>query len=297
MVAVRRLALLALCCLACGALPAHAQALSLAYKNGDTYKYKFDTASKQTMVAGGLNLPTDVEMTADETVTVKAVDSAGTADLAITLANLVIKTTTGGITNTMTGIPDSTVDAKVAADGRLISSGDNQFGSGSPFLAFTGLSGGFVSAVLPADAVKPGDTWSKSYDQAIPEGSGGIHIVSKSTYLRDESVSGFSAAVVETKSNGTMDVAIGSSSSAGAQPSPSPLPGMATIPEQGMAIKATITSDVTTWIDPGAHRILKSRSTETEDGTMTIDFPGLTLPGTSGPMTMSGVYTTDMNPA
>ncbi|HUZ86784.1 MAG TPA: hypothetical protein VNF26_07505 [Candidatus Baltobacterales bacterium] len=294
---MRRLALVALVCLACGALPAHAQALSLAYKSGDTYKYKFDTVSKQTMVASGLNVPTDVEMTANETVTVKSVDSAGTANLAITLANLVIKTTTGGITNTMTGIPDSTVDARVAADGRLISSQDNQFGSGSPFLAFTGLSGGFVSAVLPADAAKPGDTWSKTYDQAIPEGSGGINIVSKSTYLRDESVSGVTAAVVETNSTGTMDVALGSLSSAGARPSPSPLPGVATIPEQGMTIKATITSDVTTWIDPGAHRILKSHSTETENGIMTIDFPGVTLPGMNGPMTMSGVYTTDMNPA
>ncbi|HUY73084.1 MAG TPA: hypothetical protein VMW11_01075 [Candidatus Dormibacteraeota bacterium] len=294
---MRRLALVAVFALACGALPARAQALSLAYKSGDTYKYKFDTASKQTMVAGGLNVPTDVEMTADETVTVKSVDSSGTADLSITLGNLVMKTTSAGITTTMTGIPDSTVDARVAADGRLISSDGNQFGTASPFLAFTGLSGGFVSAVLPANAVKPGDTWSKSYDQAIPDGSGGIHISSTSTYVRDESVSGVGAAVVETKSTGTMDVALGSSSSAGAQPSPSPLPGTATIPGQGMAIKATITSDVTTWIEPGAHRILKSHSTEKESGTMTIDLPGVTIPGMTGPMTMSGVFTTDMNSA
>lgn len=294
---MRRLALVALVALACGALPAHAQALSLNYKSGDIYKYKFDTASKQTMVAGGLDVPTDVDMTADETVAVKAVDSTGTADLAITLGNLVIKTTSGGITNTLTGIPDSTVDARVAADGRLISSDSNQFGTGSPFLAFTGLSGGFVSAVLPATAVKPGDTWSNNYDQAIPDGSGGIHVSSTSTYLRDESVSGVRAAVVETRRTGTMDVTLGSSSSAGAQASPSPVPVTATIPEQGMAIKATITSDVTTWIDPGARRILKSHSTVKENGTMTIDLSGLTIPSMTGPITMSGEFTTGMNPA
>ncbi len=291
---MRRLALVALVALACGALPAHAQALSLAYKSGDTYKYKFHTSSAQTMVGSGLNIPTDVDMTAEETVTVKTVDSAGTADLSITLGNFVIKTTSGGITNTVTGIPDSTIDARVAADGRLVSSNGDQFGTGSPFLAFTGLSGGFVSAVLPANAVKPGDSWSKNYDQAIPDGSGGIHIVSTSTYLRDESVSGVSAAVVETKSTGTMDIALGTSRSAGGQPSPSPVPGMA---NQGMTIKATTTSDVTTWIDPVAHRILKSHSTEKEDGTMTFDLAGMTIPGMTGPITIKGEFMTDMNPA
>lgn len=291
---MRRLALVALVTLACGALPAQAQGLSLAYKSGDTYVYKLHTSSKQTMGANGLNIPTDVDMTADETVTVKTVAADGTADLSIMLANLVIKTTSGGITNTTTGIPDSTVEAKVAADGRLVSSTGDQFGTGSPFLAFTGLSGGFVSAVLPAGAVKPGDTWSKTYDQAIPDGTGGIHIVSKSTYLRNESINGVSAAVVETTSTGTMDLSIGTSS---AQPSPSPIPGMPTIPNQGMTIKATTTSDVTTWIDPAAHRILRSHSTEKEAGAMTFVLAGMTIPGMTGPITMNATFMTDMNPA
>ncbi len=294
---MRRLALVALVTLACGALPAQAQALSLAYKTGDTYKYRLSTSGTQTMVASGLNIPTSVDMTADETVTVKTVAADGTADLSIMLGNFVIKTTSGGITNTVTGIPDSTIDARVAADGRLVSSTGNQFGTGSPFLAFTGLSGGFVSAVLPANAVKPGDTWSKNYDQAIPDGSGGIHIVSESTYLRNESINGVSAAVVETKSTGTIDISIRTSGSAGAQPGPSPVPGMTAIPNQGMTIKATTSSDVTTWIDPAAHRILKSHSAEKESGTMTFALAGMTIPGMTGPITINSGFMTDMNPA
>jgi hypothetical protein len=47
-----------------------------------------------------------------------------------------------------------------------------------------------------------------------------------------------------------------------------------------MSIKGTVTSDVTTWIDPSGHRVLKTHSTESNDGTMTINLSSSTaLPG------------------
>jgi hypothetical protein len=296
---MRRLALVALFAffaVACGALPVQARSLTLAYRAGDTYRYTFHSITKQTMDAGGMTIPTEIEMTAKEKVTVKSVDSTGAADLAITLSSFGLKSTTGGVTNTTTGLPDTTMDVKVAADGRILSMDGNQYAGSNPFLAFSGMGGGFfVTAVLPSNAVKPGDTWSKDYGQAVADGSGSIQITSHSKYLRDESVNGINTAVVETTSKGSIDVSLGMPPAASGQPNASPLGGGTFT---GLTIKGTVTADVTTWIDPSDHRILKTHATETNEGTMTFDISGQNpLPMLSGPITMKGSSTTDLDPA
>ena len=285
---MKRLTLVALFAFACGAVPAQAQTLSLGYHTGDAYKYSFHSATKQTMGASGMTVPADIEISATETVKVKSVDSSGTADLAITLGNYNVKSTTAGVTNTTTGIPDTTLDVSVAADGRVLSMDGHQFAGANPFLVFSGLGGGFfVSAVLPSNAVKPGDTWSKSYDQANPGGTGTVHLTSQSKYLRNESIQGVNAAVVETTSNGSLDLTGGA-----------PVAGSATSGLGGMSIKGTVTSDVTTWVDPSTHRLLKTHSTETNSGTINIDAPASSgLPALAGPITIKGTGTTDLNPA
>ncbi len=284
---MRRLTLLALLAFACGAVPAQAQTLSLGYHSGDTFKYSFHSTTKQTIVASGVSLPADVDISANEAVKVVSVDSAGSADIALTLGNFAIKSTTGGVSNTTTGIPDMTVDLKVGADGRILSLNGNQFAAGNPFLAFSGMGGGlFVISVLPSNAVKPGDTWSKDYDQANPGGNGSVHLTTHSTYLRNETLNGVNAAVVETTSSGSIDITLG------------PAGGAAPSGAFGGSIKGTMTSDVTTWLDPGGHRILKTHSAETNDGTMTFSGPSTTaIPGMSGPITIKGTGTTDLTPA
>lgn len=281
------LTLVALFAVACGAVPAQAHGLSLGYHTGDTYKYSFHSVTKQTIVASGVALPADLDLSASEAVIVKSVDSSGTADLAITLSNFTIKSTTAGVTNTTTGIPASTMAIKVAADGRVLSLNGNQIAGGNPFLAFSGVGGGFfVTAVLPSNAVRPGDTWSKVYDQANPGGTGSIHLITHSKYLRDESVNGVNAAVVETTSNSSIDISLGTSGAA------------ATSGGFGGSIKGTMTSDVTTWIDPNGHRALKTHSTETNDGTMSLDVSSAGAgPALTGPITIKGTGTTDLTPA
>ncbi|MFI4978428.1 MAG: hypothetical protein ACHQC8_07140 [Solirubrobacterales bacterium] len=285
---MKRLALVALFAFACGAVPAQAQTLSLGYHSGDTYKYSFHSTTKQTLGASGMTVPSEIDTSATETVKVKSVDSSGTADLAITLGNFNLKSTTGGVTNTTTGIADTTLDVSVAADGRVLSMNGQQFAGANPFLIFSGLGGGFfVSAVLPSSAVKPGDTWSKSYDQANPGGTGTVHLTTQSKYLRNETIQGVNAAVVETTSNGSLDMTLGA-----------PAAGGAASGFGGMSIKSTLTSDVTTWIDPTTHRLLKTHSTETNDGTVNLDASASSgLPGLTGPITIKGTGTTDLNPA
>jgi hypothetical protein len=286
---MKRLSLLALFAFACGALPAQAQTLSLGYHSGDTFKYSFHSTTKQTIVAGGVTLPADIEMTATETVKIKSVDSSGTADLAITLSSFTVKSSTAGVTGpTSAGVPDTTLDVSVAADGRVLSMDGHQFAGADPFLIFSGLGGGFfVSAVLAGNAVKPGDTWSKSYDQANPGGTGTVHLTSQSKYLRNEAINGVSAAVIETTSSGAMDMSFGG-----------PAVGAASSGLGGISIKGTVTSDVTTWVDPNAHRLLKTHSTETNSGAVTVDASAsAAMPSLAGPITIKGTGTTDLIPA
>jgi len=294
---MKRLALIAVSVFVlagCGAFgAARAHTLSLAYKAGDTYKYKLHASSKQTVTTSEISFPLNFDISADESIKVKSVDSSGTADLVITLSNLTMKSTMGGVSNTTTGVPAQTINVQVGADGRLVSVEGNQLPGGTPMQAFSGLGGGFfITAVLPAKPVKPGDTWTKDYDQANPNGTGGTHVTSKSFYLRDESLNGVNAAVVETKSTMTIDMTIDESS-------PSSEMGMS-----GLTMKGTVTTDVTTWVDPDGHRVMKTHSTAADDATIDLKLPPPTRlsppatagPGFSGPMSAKGEATTDLTP-
>jgi hypothetical protein len=280
---MKRVALLAvmLAVAACGSFGVQAHTLSLAYKAGDTYKYKFHATSKQTASMTGMSIPITLDMTANESVSVKSVDAGGVADLSITLSNLSVKTVTGGVTNTTTGVPSSSTDVKVRSDGTVVSVDGKDVTGGNPLSALTGMGGGFfVTAVLPTHAVKAGDTWSKTYDQAFPNSLGTLHVVSSSKYLRDENVNGANAAVVETKSTGSIDMSG---------------PSTAT----RLSLKGTFTTDVTTWVDPNGHRVVKSHATGHDD--VTIKLPSMstsaTAPMMQGPVTATGDSTTDLSPA
>jgi hypothetical protein len=288
---MRGLALVALFAVACGAVQAHAQSLALAYHGGDTYKYALHSTADETIDVGAMKVPLKTDIGARETVTVKSVDSSGTADLSIAMSNLTIMSVASGVTNTTSGGSMPAIDIRVAADGRILSFNGTSIG-GNPFASFAGLGGGFFSAVLPDTAVKPGDTWSKDYDQANPLGSGTIHLTTKSKYLRDESLQGINAAVVETTTSGSVDLTIDLSKAIGGA---APLfPGGAT----SMTMKGTMTSDVTAWIDPTGHRVLQSHMTGSTDATMTMDLgSGTTLPGLTGPFSIKGSATTDLTPA
>ncbi|MHB8613985.1 MAG: hypothetical protein ACYDAL_16410 [Candidatus Dormibacteraceae bacterium] len=283
---MRRLALLGFVAIACGAAPVQAQTLSLGYHSGDTYRYSFHSTSRQALVAAGVTIPIDIEMTAAETVKVKSVDSSGVADLALTVSGFTLKSTSSGVTNATTGTPAFSTAIKVAGDGRIVSVDGSQVAAGNPFLAFSDVGGGFfVTAVLPITAVKPGDTWSKDYSQANPSGSGAIQVKSQSKYVRNEQVGGINAAVIETTSTASIDINLGA-----------PPAGAATATFAGISMKGTTTSDVTTWLDPSGHRVLKTRSTQSNEGTLDLG-SSTGLSGMTGPMTIKGTGTTDLTPA
>jgi hypothetical protein len=293
---MRRLAALVfLVFAACGSIGAQAHTISLGYKAGDTSKYTLHAVLDYKIGAEGFSIPFNLEMTGKETITVKSVDSSGTADITVELSDLTVKTATNGVTNTTTTSTPPSFEMKVASDGRIVGVSGSSFTNGS-LPGVSGTGGGLVTAILPDHAVKPGDTWTKDYDQANPMGTGAVHVTSKNKYLRDEQVKSVSTAVVQSNIASNLDLTVDMSAMAGQAGSLLPTGGGAGL--QSLSMKGTTTSDVTSWIDTGARRVVKTHSSGTIDATMTLNMAaGATTPGLTGPITFKGTQTTDMNPA
>jgi len=290
---MRRLALVALLVLAgCGTFGLQAHPISLAFKAGDTYKYTFHATLKYTVAAQGFSVPFNLELNGKDTVTVKSVDSSGTADVTLELTDLVTKTTVNGETTSAVS-KSQTVTLKIGPDGRIVSVNGSALAGGA-MPDFTGMGSGLISAVLPDGSVKVGDTWTKDYDAKSPIGTGSVHVTTASKYLRDEKVGGVNTAVVQSKITTTLDLAL-DRSSLGVPMLPA---GGASTDLQSMTIKGTITSDVTSWVDFDGHRLVKTHSTGSTDATLTINTTTpSTSPGFSGPVTFKGTQSVELDPA
>ena len=293
---MRRLAaVLFLAVAGCGTFGAQAHTISLGYKAGDTFKYKLHATADYKIGVQGITVPLKLDLTGTETATVKSVDSTGTADVTLAISNVALKSTIGGTTNTTTSTNTTNVELQVASDGRIVSVNGNALGSGS----LPGLSpGGLISAILPDKAVKPGDTWTKNYDQANPKGTGTIHVTTSNKYARDETVAGVSAAVVQSNIKSAVDLAFDTATLGGGMTLPG---GSAAAAKsiKSIAIKGTTTSDVTSWLDTSAKRLVQTHSTGTLDGTIAVTMaPGQTAtPGLTGPISVTGTQTLDVDPA
>ena len=282
---------------ACGSVGAQAHTISLAYKAGDTYKYGLHIVVKYTLATSGVSMPLSLDLSAKETLSVKSVDSGGTADIGLTVSDLTLKTSANGTSNSTSTTTSTTVDMKVAPDGQVVSINGNALGN-STFPGLTGTQGGLVTAILPDKAVKPGDTWSKSFDEPNPLGSGTIHATSDNKYLRDEKVGNANTAVVESKVNTNLALTIDLAAMLG-QSGGTVLPtGGGAGGVQSLALKGTSVSDITSWIDTGARQVVKTHSTGTVDATLTLNMAaGSTTPGLAGPITFKGTQAMDLTPA
>lgn len=285
-------------CGSAGTVSAHT--ISLAYKAGDSYKYSLHFALNYQIgiQSLGMTVPLNVDLSGKEAVKVNSVDSSGVADVTITLTDLSTKTAVNGTTTTTT-TASQTITAKIDPDGRVVSVNGSALGSGS----LPGMSGSdstFVSAILPDKPVKPGDTWSKSYDESNILGSAGsVHATSENKYVRDERVAGVDTAVVQSKITTNLNVKLDMSALGGNGSSPLFGGGGGV---SSISMTGVVNSNVTSWIDTGARRIVKSHSSGTTDATLTFTVPSpspaaAAQPGFSGPITFKGTQTLDMSPA
>jgi hypothetical protein len=286
------MALVALFLVACGATPVEAHTLALGYAKGDQYRYALHMTLDMSVDVGSVSEKVKIDITGNETESVKSVDSSGVADITVSLSGVTVKTSVNGVTSsTTTTTPNS--DMKVAPDGRVVSFNGLSFSGGSPFGAAGG--GGPMQAVLSGSPVRPGDTWSKSYDQANPFGSGSVHITANSKYLRDEKVNGIQTAVVHTTITTPMDISIDFAKIAQMAAATKPLKGFGI---KGMTFKGTTVSDVTTWLDTQARRMVKTTFTSKIDAKFSFTLaPKSTYPGPAGPFNITGIEMMEIAPA
>jgi len=245
---VRRLAMIALVATACSVLPVNAQALALLYAKGDVFDYSLHMVLNQDVTQATMNtVPLYGDLTAHEKVTVVSVDANGAADVTVQLFDVVVKTDVKQASSPASPSRPAQ-DVRIAADGRILGlSGSTTWPGDFPFGA--ALGGNLFTAVLPHNAVKPGDTWSSDYDETLPFNFKPFHIATRSKYLRDETFQGLNAAVIETTTSISADFMLDTSH----------------------RTRGTASSDVTTWIDPKHHRILKSHLSAKMDATLTYE--------------------------
>jgi len=243
---VRRLVAVALVLVSCEATSIRSQTLTLAFTPGSQYRYGIHETSHR--VANGLTAPpSTIEMTGVETATVNSVDPAGNANLTLAVSEVTLRLTVNG----RVSISTTTVQPKVVvvgSDGRLHLI--NGLDVGAEVL--NGIYGGavFISALLPSKSVAPGDKWSTQFSEpSINGGTGAVQVTTHSTYLRDEVVQGTETAVVETATTEAINLGYGPSGSTKVPP---------------VTIRGYRSMDVTTWIDPGNHRIVKSQIKSSE---------------------------------
>jgi hypothetical protein len=292
---VRRFVVLAVVALtACGSFGLGAHPISLAFKSGDTFSYNLHAKLDYTVGAQGLSMPFKLELNAKDTVKVNSVDSSGVADVTINLTDITIKSAVNGNDDTHVA-KSETVNVKIASDGHIMSFNGTALTSGS-LPDFTGMGSGLISAVLPSGDVRVGDTWSKNYDSKPPMGTGTIHVKTDNRYVRDEKVGAVSTAVVESRITSAIDITLDLSSLGVPMMAPR---GTTTSPAvQNVAMKGTLTSTVTSWIDTAGHRIVKSHSTGKTDATLNVSMaaPGSST-GLGGPVTFKGTQTVEIDPA
>ena len=281
---MRRLAAIALLTIACsGVVPhdaatVHPQTLTLSYSKGDIYQYRFVLTSDFTIQTVALTEQERIDLAANEALAVSSVDSAGVAEVMVTFTGANLKTTLGSgqATVVINNGPSTLTDTHfwLAPDGRALSTYDGGSLPDDPVMFGVAADARFASVVLSDSAVKPGDTWTKNYDVPSSSGAGGIQVIAKSSYLRNETFGGVQVVVVETISTANVDIGIKGSS----------------------GILGTARSDVTSWINPSAHRIVKTMVTSSSELSMAASPLGSLVPG-AGPFTQKGTQTLDLEPA
>lgn len=84
-------------------------------------------------------------------------------------------------------------------------------------------------------------------------------------------------------------------------PNASPVPAFPNGDFQSITLKGTIVSDVTSWIDPSGHRVVKTHESSNTDMamTMTVTLPpgAQAMPGMNRAFSIKGTETTDLTPA
>jgi len=186
---------------------AEAQPLALSFTQGQERTYDVHQtmdARISSALFGERPLSMDVSQVVGWKVV--SVDTDGTATIEVTVSDL--SGTLNGAEVPSTPAPPIRIE--IAADGRVLSAGGLSLGGAAETEGFGFPGMGQLTPILPddGDAVSVGDTWDKEFSQDFPFGEGTIDFSASSTYVRDDTVDGREAAVIETEMTVPLDVTL-----------------------------------------------------------------------------------------
>jgi hypothetical protein len=222
---------------------------------------------------------------------VVSVDDDGTATIEVTVSDM-----SGTVNGTeVPSAPALPIEMQIAADGRVLSAGGLSLGAAeSQGFGFPGM--GQLTPILPddGDAVSVGDTWDKEFSQDFPFGDGTIDFSATSTYVRNETVNGREAAVIETQMTVPIDATLDLAELLHALgPEITGATGAAGLEQLGDGSIAYVgqgTFTQTSSVDLDAQELLKTQSRGRFDISMTFEgIPGLA--DGSGEMNFAGSFT------
>ena len=230
-----------------------AAALALSLNKGQSTQYRMDMSLDGTGSVGRISVHTTEHLTQNLSWRIVSVDKNGVA--AVQLQTSHGRETTDGKTATVSPL---TMHIRVARDGRVLtgaSLGTTSGRNGGP--GWPGMDQ--FAPLLPDHPVRPGASWTKSFDQGFPFGSGHLHFTATNHFLRYETVGGTRAAVI----NSTMTIPVNLSfnlrelgRAIGAKEG-SLEPGR----NPTMSFTGTMDMNQTAWLDMEQHSLLKSQNT------------------------------------
>ena len=266
---------------------AEAQPLALSFTQGQERTYDVHQTMDATISSplfGDQALSMDVKQVIGWKVL--SVDDAGTATIEVTVSDM-----SGTLNGTeVPSAPSPPIEIRIAADGRVLSAGGLSLGGAGQTQGFGFPGMGQLTPILPddGDAVSVGDTWDKEFSQDFPFGEGTIDFSATSTYVRNETVNGREAAVIQTQMTVPIDATLDLAELVDALgPEITGATGAAGLDQLGdgsIAYLGRGTFTQTSLVDLDARELLKTQSRGRFDISMTLEgIPGLA----EGPVEMS----------
>ena len=226
-------------------------ALAFSMPTGSRVSYRVHMKVTGTLGYQGRSIPFTMDLSETLSEKVQSVDPQGVATVDVGVE---------GISGTIEGQPVPSVGGlhttiRMAKDGRILTAGG--FGP-TGANSFSNLPGtDQFTPLLPDHSVKPGDTWTKSFTQAFPFGSGSLTYSSVNSLERYETAGGVRTAVIHTTMSVPIDLTMDLRRILALSGQDRSLP-RGTNPTIVYAGKLSMTQ--TAWFDPKMGQMVKSSS-------------------------------------
>jgi hypothetical protein len=274
---------------------AQAQPLALSFTQGQSQTYEIHQTMEADISSDVLgNQPMSMDVTQVVGWEVVSVADDGTATIEVTVSEM--SGTVNGIEIPSTPVPP--MEMVIAPDGSIVSAGGLALGGAGQTqgFGFPGMSQ--LTPILPdeGETVEVGDTWTKEFSQEFPFGEGTIEFSATSTYDRDETVEGTTAAVIITDLVVPLDFTVNFADLlAAVGPTGTTGTDMSLLEDAQISYTGQGKVSQTSYVDLAAKELLRTQSTGDFDLAMTFTgVPGLDVAGPAE-VAFTGTFTQEMS--